>query len=64
MKAIIENIINSIGTPIFVKDRQHRLVLLNDAFCEFVGHPREALLDKSDYDFAQKTEADVYWDRD
>ena len=64
MRIILEDIINAVGSPIFVKDRQHRWVLLNNAFCEFMGYPRETLLDKSDYDFFPKTEADVFWDRD
>jgi two-component system, cell cycle sensor histidine kinase and response regulator CckA len=34
-------IINHIGDPIFVKDREHKLVLFNDAFCAFSGLPRE-----------------------
>ncbi len=29
----LDKIINSIGDPIFVKDRQHRYVLINDAHC-------------------------------
>jgi PAS domain S-box-containing protein len=57
-------IINSIGDPIFVKDRQHRWALLNDAFCDFMGHKREELLGKSDCDFFPKSEADVFWLKD
>lgn len=58
------NIINSIADPIFVKDRQHRWVILNDVFCRFMGHPREELIGKSDYDFFSKKEADVFWSKD
>ena len=57
-------IINSITDPIFVKDRQHRWVLLNDAFCDLMGHTREELLGKSDCDFFPKAEADVFWLKD
>ena len=62
--AFLLQIINGISDPIFVKDRQHRWVLLNDAFCDFMGHSREELLGKSDYDFFPKQEADVFWDTD
>ena len=57
-------IINGISDPVFVKDRLHCWVLLNDAFCNFIGHSREDLLGKSDYDFFPKQEADVFWEKD
>ena len=62
----LEKIINAVADPIFVKDRQHRGVLVNDAFCNFIGHKREELqlLDKSDYDFFPKGEADRFWAAD
>jgi len=57
----LEKIINAIGDPVFVKDRNHRWVLLNDALCRFMGQIREKLLGKSDYDFFTKEEADIFW---
>jgi PAS domain S-box-containing protein len=60
----LDSVIDSVSDPIFVKDRQHRWTLLNDAFCEFLGHPREILLGKSDYDFFPKEQADVFWEKD
>ncbi len=60
----LEKIINSVADPIFVKDRLHRWVLLNDAYCRFMGHPLDELLGKSDYDFFPKSEADVFWRKD
>ena len=60
----LSKIINSIVDPIFVKDRQHRWVLLNDAFCDFMGHKREELLGKSHRDFSPKTESDAFWLKD
>jgi PAS domain S-box-containing protein len=60
----LESIINTIADPIFVKDRHHRWVLLNDAFCRFMGFEREQLIGKSDYDFFPRPEADVFWDKD
>jgi PAS domain S-box-containing protein len=58
------NIINVAADPIFVKDRQHRYILLNDSMCEFMGRKREDLIGKSDYDFFPKEEADVFWSKD
>ncbi|MFB2773201.1 PAS domain S-box protein [Pelatocladus sp. BLCC-F211] len=57
-------IVNAISDPIFVKDRQHCWVLLNDAFCRFTGFSREILIGKSDYDFFPEAEADVFWQKD
>ena len=47
-----------------VKDRQHRWVLLNDAFCDFMGHKQDELIGKSDSDFFPKSEADEFWSKD
>jgi PAS domain S-box-containing protein len=60
----VEQIINSIPDPIFVKDRKHRFFLINNAFCSFTGHAHEELLGKSDYDFFPKEEADEYCSKD
>ncbi|WP_138498729.1 PAS domain S-box protein [Nostoc sp. PA-18-2419] len=62
--AFLHLMINSILDPIFVKDRQHHWVLINDSFCDFVGHSREELIGKSDYDFFPRTEADIIWEKD
>lgn len=62
--AFLHQMINSISDPIFVKDRQHRWVLLNDTYCNYVGHSREELIGKSDYDFFPEAEADVFWQKD
>jgi PAS domain S-box-containing protein len=60
----LEQLLNAIPDPVFVKDRQHRWVLLNDAYCRFMGHAREQLIGKSDRDFFPAAEADVFWDKD
>jgi PAS domain S-box-containing protein len=63
-KEYLNKIINSIGDPIFVKDRQHRLVLVNDAECNLIGRPREKILGRTDYDFFPKEQVDVFWEKD
>ena len=60
----LEQVINSVTDPIFVKDQQHRWTMVNNAFCQMIGQPREALLGKSDYDFLSIPEADVCWKYD
>ena len=46
-KAFLNKIINNIGDPIFVKDDQHRLIIVNDAFCSTFGVPRELAIGKT-----------------
>ncbi|MEH2368028.1 PAS domain-containing sensor histidine kinase [Nostoc sp.] len=62
--AFLHQTINGISDPIFVKDRQHRWVLLNDRYCDFVGHSREELIGRSDYDFFPQPEADIVREKD
>jgi|GEM_PF-3385591 len=45
-------IINKVTDPIFVKNRRHEWILINDAFCRFLGCDRQELIGKSDYDFS------------
>jgi PAS domain S-box-containing protein len=59
-KNYIDKIINTISDPIFVKDAAHRLVLLNDAACAFLGQARAGLLGKCAYDVYPKSEADAF----
>ncbi|MCA9537534.1 MAG: response regulator [Myxococcales bacterium] len=63
-ETFLSSIIEAIADPIFVKDDQHRFVLLNGPMCDFLGHPRERLIGRSDYDFFPKEEADVFWQKD
>jgi PAS domain S-box-containing protein len=60
----LEKIINAIHDPIFVKDRQHRLVLVNDAECLLAGVSRQELIGKTDYDFFPKEQVDIFWEKD
>lgn len=58
-------IINSIGDPLFVKDRQHRMTLVNDAACKLFGRSKEEILGKTAYDlFPSKETAEMSWIKD
>lgn len=48
-KEFLNSVINSIPDPIFVKDQQHRWIVLNEAFCRFVGRSQQELLDQNDF---------------
>ncbi len=43
----LNNIINSIGDPVFVKDDQSRLLLVNDAFCTIFNLTRAEIIGKT-----------------
>lgn len=63
-KNFLEKIINSISDPIFVKDRQHRLVLVNEAECALAGRGREEMVGRTDYDFFPREQVDIFWEKD
>ncbi|MBM0745698.1 PAS domain S-box protein, partial (plasmid) [Phormidium sp. CLA17] len=63
-KTFLSHVLNGVDDPIFVKDRDHRWVLMNDSFCRFLGRDRAELLNKTDYDFFPKAEADLFWQKD
>ena len=64
VETFLDRIVNNIPDPLFVKDRQHKWIILNHSFCEFMGYSREELLGKSDYDFFPEEEASVFWEKD
>ncbi len=57
-------IIEHVAHPVFVKDREHRFVLVNRALCEMVGYPRSKMLGKTDHDFFPAEEADFFRQKD
>lgn len=60
----LDKIINSISDPIFVKDREHRLILVNDAECALAGRTRKEMLGRTDHDFFPRKQVDVFWEKD
>jgi PAS domain S-box-containing protein len=46
-KEYLNQIINCIGDPVFVKDRKHQFLMVNDANCELVGMKREEIIGKA-----------------
>jgi PAS domain S-box-containing protein len=59
-RAFLDNSINAIADPIFVRDETRRFVLINDAFCTAVGRSRESLLGTNGDDlFSQEVAAAI-----
>lgn len=56
--------INAMQEPFFVKDENHKWLLLNDASIRMWGYSREELIGKTDYDIFPKEQADVFWEKD
>ncbi|WP_333278418.1 MULTISPECIES: PAS domain S-box protein [unclassified Microcoleus] len=60
----LNHTINATPDPIFVKDEQHKWVVLNDAFCELMGKGRSELIGKSGYEFLPAAQADLFGKQD
>ena len=60
----LNGILNHIPDPIFMKDRQHRLIGGNKAFWEFMNGPPETIIGKNDYELYPREEADHFRERD
>jgi len=62
--AHMQAIIDAIPNPVFVTDRYHRIVLLNDSTCARFGHSREQLLSRSEGMLFPVNELRVFQDAD
>lgn len=60
----LQRVLDAVPSPVFVKDKKHRFVGVNEALCELVGRSREELLGRSDYDFQPTEQADEFWSVD
>jgi PAS domain S-box-containing protein len=56
----LEAIINAIGEPVFVKDARHRYVLVNDAYCRWLGRARRQILGQTSADFYGQEQAEAF----
>jgi PAS domain S-box-containing protein len=56
----LNEIIDSIPNPLFVKNRQHQWVLVNKAYCNLTGIEKDNILGKTDYDFLNSEDANYY----
>ncbi|MDJ0734816.1 MAG: CHASE2 domain-containing protein [Nostocaceae cyanobacterium] len=63
-KEFLFQLINTIPDPIFVKNEKYQWIVLNEAYCQLIGYPKNLLLEKSEYDFFDKHQADAFYFRD
>lgn len=57
-------VVDALGEPAFIKDRQFRFVFVNKALCEMVGFSPAEMVGRTDYDFFSRTEADFFRTKD
>lgn len=50
-EAILRNLLDSLPDLVFLKGRDGRYLLVNQAFCQMVGKPREEIIGRSEEDF-------------
>ena len=60
----LQSVINAIPDPVFVKDKFHRHIVLNEAYGKLIGHPVEELLIKTDDELFPENEANVFLQQD
>ncbi|HXT00177.1 MAG TPA: ATP-binding protein [Elusimicrobiota bacterium] len=60
----LSDLINAFSTAVFVLDRRHRCVMLNDECCQVWECSREAILGKTAFDYLPKEQAQRIWDYD
>ncbi len=56
----MQGIIDAIPNPVFVKDKNHRIVLLNDSACDLFAMSRETVLTKSDTELFLLSEVEAF----
>src|SRR3954453_20842014 len=63
-RELLQQIVDVIPSPVFVKDREHRWVIVNKAFCDLMGRSAEELHGRSDDDFFPEEQVRVFWEVD
>ncbi|OUD12362.1 PAS domain-containing hybrid sensor histidine kinase/response regulator [Thioflexithrix psekupsensis] len=63
-REFLDRIVNTIPIPVFVKDEQHRWILINQAFCNFFGYSYDYLINQTDSLIFSQEKAQYNWERD
>jgi PAS domain S-box-containing protein len=63
-KDFLDKIINSVASPIFVKDDQHRFCLVNDALCSLLNLSVEKLIGTTGYEFFPEEQMKIFIAKD
>ncbi|WP_224369166.1 hybrid sensor histidine kinase/response regulator [Hyalangium versicolor] len=60
----LRNTLNAVPDPLFVMDRAHRWVMVNRAYCDFLGRSEQELLGSSGREVLPAREAEIFWEQD
>jgi len=60
----LDAMINALPIPLFVKDRNHRWIIVNDAVTALHRRPKSEFIGKTDFDFHPEDYAKAAWDED
>jgi len=63
-KEFLNSIINTIPDPVFVKDKHFNWVVLNEAYCQFLGLSQTELMDKTECDILPAHQAHDFKEQD
>jgi PAS domain S-box-containing protein len=63
-RQFLERILNAIADPVFVKDRRHRMLFVNDALCALTGIPRDKMLGRDESQYLSPDQAAVFHRQD
>jgi len=58
----LSTIINTIAYPVYVLDRDHQFIVVNDSMCRFIGRSREDILGRTPDNFFNKNNSAFLWD--
>jgi PAS domain S-box-containing protein len=56
----LNQILDSIPSPLFVKDREHKWVMVNDAYARLTGIEKNQIIGKNDLNFLPKEDAEEF----
>jgi len=60
----LNNMMDAVLNPIFVKDENHKFILVNTSFCKFVNKEREGLIGNDDSLFFPEDQVKIFWEKD
>lgn len=63
-KNFLNNILNAIPSPVFVKNRNHKWVLVNDAYANLINLPKDEIIGKIDTDFIKHDDGKYFIEKD
>lgn len=56
-KNFLDNVLNALPTPVFVKNKKHEWIFVNDAYCNLTGIPESKIIGKTERDFMIQEDA-------